>query len=165
MQKAAAVVNAGDVVMIGNGIYTDTNRASNSAVLSITKSGRPDAWITWKAIPGHHPQLRPVGWNGISISGSYHIIDGLTITGMNDSLTLLAALNDAKNPTPNPAFNTNGITVEGRKNKPDAKPHHVIIRNCSISKCPGGGVTVLEGDYVTIECSTTHGICVMPVQE
>jgi hypothetical protein len=60
-------------------------------------------------------------------------------------------LNDAKNPTPNPAFNSNGISIDGRKNSPDAKPHHVIIRNCSVSKCPGGGISGLEVDYLTVE--------------
>jgi hypothetical protein len=151
LRKAASVANAGDVVMIGNGIYTDTNRASNNAVLAITQPGRPDAWITWKSIPGHHPVIEPVGWNGIVITGSYHILDGLTIIGKNDSITLIDALNDAKNPTPNPAFNSNGISIDGRKNSPDAKPHHVIIRNCSVSKCPGGGISGLEVDYLTVE--------------
>ncbi len=151
LRKAAALAVAGDVVLIGNGIYGDTGRANNSSVLSITQSGQPGAWITWKAIPGQHPEIHPIGWNGIVISGSYHIIDGLTIVGKNDSITLLDALNDAKKATPNPAFNTNGISVEGRKNSADSKPHHIIIRNCSVSKCPGGGIALLEADYVTVE--------------
>ncbi len=139
------------MVLIGNGTYTDTSRTSNSAVLSISQSGTPNACITWKAIPGHHPQIKPLGWNGIVISGSYHIIDGLTITGANDSLTLLDALKDAKKSAPNPAFNTNGISIDGRNNSPGNKPHHIVIRNCSVSKCPGGGIVALEADYVTVE--------------
>lgn len=151
LKKAADVAGPGDIVMIGDGVYTDTNKSNGSAVLSITKSGLPNAWITWKAMAAQHPQIHPAGWNGIAVSGSYIIIDGLTVVGANDSITLLDALNDAKKVVPNPAFNTNGISIEGRNNRPDSKPHHIIIKNCSVSKCPGGGITALEADYVTIE--------------
>lgn len=151
LRKAASVAAAGDIVWIGNGTYSDTSRASGSAVLPITQSGTPNAWITWKAIAGHQPIIVPTGWNGIVITGSYHILDGLNIIGRNDSITLIAALNDAKNSTPDPAYNSNGISIDGRRNSPDAKPHHVIIRNCTVAKCPGGGITLLEGDYMTIE--------------
>jgi len=151
LKKAATVAEAGDVVMIGNGIYTDSARESNSTVLDIKQSGRPDAWITWKAIAGHHPELRPLGWNGIHISGSYHILDGLTVVGGNDGITLKDALADGLKSTPDPRFNTNGIFVNGRLNSPKNKPHHVIIRNCSVSKCPGGGIVGIETDYFTVE--------------
>ncbi|WP_040005743.1 hypothetical protein [Fibrisoma limi] len=144
LQKAAELVEPGDVVWIGDGTYTNDDTGNGSAVLSITRSGRPDAWISWKARPGHKPVVRPVGWNGIHVSGSYHILEGLTVVGNNDSIVLLAAQEDAKKPKPNPFFNTNGIFVNGRLNKPDQKPHHVIIRNCSVSKCAGGGLSGLK---------------------
>ena len=151
LQKAADLVQAGDKVLIDKGIYTNADKSNGSAVLSIKSSGKPNAWITWQALKGTKPDIRPTGWCGIDISGSYHIIDGLTVTGSNDSIVLLAAQEDAKKPKPNPYFNTNGIVVNGRNNKPDAKPHHVIIRNCVVTKCPGGGVVGLETDYLTVE--------------
>lgn len=151
LQKAAEAVQPGQTVWISNGIYSSTNVAEHSTVLNIEKSGGPDAWITWKAKPGHHPELRPVGWNGIHISGSYHIIDGLTVTGRNDSIALVDALADAKKTQPDPKFNTNGIFVNGRQRNENEKPHHVIIRNCTVSKCPGGGIVMIETDYVTVE--------------
>lgn len=151
LQKAAGLVNPGDVVLIGNGIYTNSDKADGSAVLNITSSGKPDAWITWKAAPGQRPEIRPGGWAGIQISGSYHIIDGLSVIGGNDSIVLLQAQEDAKKPRPDPRFNTNGIFVNGRNHKPDEKPHHVIIRNCTVCKCPGGGIVGIEMDYLTIE--------------
>lgn len=151
LKKAESVVKPGDTVLIGNGIYTDDESSNGHTVLSIRTSGLPDAWITWKAMPGHQPEIHPKGWAGIEISGSYHILDGLTVIGGNDAITLLEALEDAKKPTPNPKFNTNGIFVNGRNNKPDEKPHHIIIRNCTVGKNPGGGITVIEADYVTIE--------------
>ena len=157
LQKAADLVQAGDKVLIDKGIYTNTDKSSGSVVVSIKSSGKPDAWITWQALQGAKPDIRPTGWGGISILGSYHITDGLTVTGSNDSIVLLTAQEDVKKTTPNPYFNTNGIVVDGRKNKPDAKPHHVIIRNCVVTKCSGGGVVGLETDYLTVEDCLVSG--------
>lgn len=151
LQKAADQVAPGDLVVIDEGIYTNNDSHSGSAVLTLKTSGRPDAWITWKAKPGTHPVINPKGWSGIQVLGSYQIIEGLNVTGANDSITLLAAMENAKNPKPDPHYNTNGITVDGRNCKPDEKPHHIIIQGCRVSKCPGGGITMLETDYVTVE--------------
>jgi hypothetical protein len=151
LKKAASVVEPGDTVLIGDGTYSDADTGGGSAVLTLSKPGRPNAWITWKAQPGQHPVIRPSGWQGIAIRTSYQVLDGLTVIGNNDSITLIDALKDAEQPKPDPRFNTNGITVEGRQNSPDAKPHHVIIRRCEVAKCAGGGIAVLEADYVTVE--------------
>ncbi len=151
LQKAADLVQPGDVVWIENGTYTNADKGDGSAVLSIKTSGKPDAWITWKARPGHRPEIRPTGWNGIHVSGSYHILDGLTVLGNNESTVLLAAQEDAKKPKADPYFNTNGIFVEGRRKAPDAKPHHVTIRHCTVAKCAGGGIVGIEMDYFTVE--------------
>ncbi len=151
LKKAAAMVEPGDTVLIGDGTYSDADTAGGSAVLTLSKPGRSDAWITWKAQPGQRPVIRPSGWQGIAIRTSYQVLDGLTVVGNNDSITLIDALKDAQQPKPDPRFNTNGITVEGRQNAPDAKPHHIIIRNCEVAKCAGGGIAVLEADYVTVE--------------
>jgi hypothetical protein len=151
LQKAAGVVEPGDTVLIGDGVYsTPTNDASGN-VVTITRSGRPDAWITWQAAPGARPQVRPTGWGGIVVTGSYHVIDGLAVVGGNDSLTLLDALADAKSSKPGARFNTNGILLNGRLRKPDEKPHHLTVRRCSVGKMPGGGIVALEADYLTVE--------------
>lgn len=150
LQKAADLVEPGDVVHIGNGIYTSAD-ARKEAVLEIDRSGTPEAWVTWKALEGHKHQIRPSGWSGILIHADYHVLDGLTVVGFNDSIALKHAIEDAQKPTPNGYFNTNGILVDGRLNAPDAKPHHIIIRNCVVCKCAGGGITGLEMDYLTIE--------------
>ncbi|RRB13836.1 choice-of-anchor Q domain-containing protein [Larkinella knui] len=151
LQKAANLVEPGDVVLISNGTYTNADLSNGSAVLNITRSGTSDAWITWKARPGHHPEIRPVGWAGIQISGSYTIIDGLRVIGHNDSIVLLKAQEDGKKPTPDPYYNTNGIFFNGRGRKPGEKPHHLIIRHCVVGKCPGGGIVGIEIDYFTVE--------------
>jgi hypothetical protein len=151
LQKAADLVQPGDVVLMGNGTYTNSEKGNGSAVLNITRSGKPDAWITWKARPAHKPEIRPVGWCGIQVSGSYNVIDGLTVIGNNDAIVLLKAQEDAKKPTPDPYFNTNGIFFNGRGKKPDEKPHHLIVRNCVVGKCAGGGIVGIEMDYLTVE--------------
>ncbi|WP_080058419.1 right-handed parallel beta-helix repeat-containing protein [Spirosoma aerolatum] len=151
LQKAAEQVQPGDVVLVGNGTYTNAEKGNGSAVLNITRSGKPEAWITWKARPGHHPEVHPVGWCGIQISGSYNVLDGLNVIGNNDSIVLLKAQEDAKKPKPDPYFNTNGIFFNGRNNPPDAKPHHLIVRNCTVAKCAGGGIVGIEIDYLTVE--------------
>lgn len=151
LQKAADLVQPGDLVWIGDGTYSNADQSNGSAVLSITRSGRSDAWITWKARPGHRPEIRPTGWAGIQVSGSYHLIEGLNVIGNNDAIVLLHALEDAKKEKPNPFFNTNGIFINGRTRKPEEKPHHVIVRNCTVGKCAGGGIIAIETDYVTIE--------------
>jgi hypothetical protein len=151
LQRAELQVKPGDVVLVGDGTYTNTDRKDGGAVLDITRSGTPEAWITWKARPGHKPTVRASGWVGIQVKGSYQVIDGFHVMGFNDAIVLLKAQEDAKNAKPDPHFNTNGILVEGRRNPPDAKPHHIVIRNCVVGKNPGGGISVLEADYVTIE--------------
>ncbi len=152
LKKAASVVQPGDTVLIGDGIYTDSDPALHfGSVLTISTSGRPDAWITWRARPGHRPEIRPDCWNGIVVNASYQLIEGLAITGQNDSLTLIDARADATRPEGAPRFNMNGLIIDGRQLPPDQKPHHVIVRNCVVSKCSGGGIVALETDYVTIE--------------
>lgn len=151
LKKAETHVQPGDTVLIGDGTYTDADIKGDSAVVTLSVSGKPGAWITWKALPGQHPVIRPIGWNGISITASYQVLDGLTVIGNNDAITLLDALKDSQAPAPNPHFNTNGICVEGRKSAPNAKPHHTIIRNCTVGKCSGGGIAGLETDYLTVE--------------
>lgn len=154
LQKAHDLVEPGDVVLVGNGTYLSDPKADKvggSSMLLITKSGKPDAWITWKAQPGHKPVLRPRGWSGIDVRGSYHIIEGFTLLGANDEIVLLHALESAMKGEANPYFNTNGIIVEGRRNTPENKPHHVTIRKNIVGKFPGGGVTMIEADHWTVE--------------
>ena len=160
LQRAADVVNPGDVVNIGDGDYTMEGQDDNEAVVDITRSGTPDAWITWRAIPGQTPVVRPSDcWSGIRIRASYQIIEGISVIGINDSIALKYAIADLGNKSPDPRYNTNGIFMEGRRCPSDSKPHHVIIRNCTVAKCPGGGITMIEGDYFTVEDCIVYNNC------
>lgn len=153
LQKAEAVVKPGDVVLIGGGVYEGDPKArgEGSALLAINVSGRPDAWITWKARPGETPELRPRQWSGIEIHGSYHVVEGLTLIGGNDEVSLVEAIAGSKVSPKESRFNTNGIFIEGRRSSPGAKPHHIVIRRNTVGKMPGGGIVAIEADHVTIE--------------
>lgn len=151
LQHAAGVVQPGDTVLVGDGVYTSDDRSDGGAVLVIKRSGTADKWITWKAAPGAKPEIRPVGWGGITVHASYQIIDGLRVIGANDGIVLLKAQEDTKNAKADPYFNTNGIYVNGRPMPPDQKPHHVVIRNCVVGKLPGAGLNAIEADYITME--------------
>ncbi|MFD6820805.1 DUF1565 domain-containing protein [Streptomyces sp. NPDC060085] len=50
LQKAADLVGPGDVVAVMNGTYTEPRKGSN--VLTIKRSGRPGASITFTVYPG-----------------------------------------------------------------------------------------------------------------
>ncbi|MBC7565523.1 MAG: right-handed parallel beta-helix repeat-containing protein [Pedobacter sp.] len=151
LQKAAELTMPGDTVIIDNGIYNDANFTNGSSVVNIYLSGKPGAYITWKAKAGSHPLINPSKWGGITVTASYIELKGLTVLGMNDSITLLDGITDSKNKVPDPRYNTNGIIIEGRKNRADSKPHHVTVSKCIVGKCPGGGIVGLEADYLTIE--------------
>ncbi|TCC88739.1 hypothetical protein EZ428_19080 [Pedobacter frigiditerrae] len=151
LQSAADLTKPGDTVIVADGIYDSSTANNGHSILTLRTSGTVDKYITFKAKLGATPEIRPFSWGGITILGSYINIEGLKVIGNNDSITLIDAISDTKNKTPNAKYNTNGIIVEGRENAPDKKPHHIRISNCEVGKCPGGGITVLEGDYVTIE--------------
>lgn len=146
IQQAADIVNPGDIVLVRAGTYTN---APNSNVVTITRSGTPSAWITFKNYPGEVPKIRFSWWTGIKISGSasYIEINGFEIQGNNDSVTLAQA--ELQGCTPNPAMNGSGIDVDGR-NSGTAKPHHLRFLNNIVYDCGGGGIAIIQADYVTI---------------
>ncbi len=153
LAKAASLVDPGDTVWVMDGVYT--NSWPTGDVVHLTRSGSAAAWIAWRALPGHRPEIRFNGWNGIRISGSYQILDGLTITGNNANVTLTQAEADYDNATPDPRFNGNGILADGRG--ATAKPHHIAIRNCTVRACGGGGIAMIQSDHITIEDCRVHG--------
>lgn len=95
--------------------------------------------------------IHPRSWTGILINASYHVFDGLTIQGCNDSITLKHAIDDSKKKNPSGYYNTKGIYVNGRLNGVNDKPHHIAIKNCSIHDCAGGGIVLIETDYITVD--------------
>ena len=154
IERATYAVAPGDTVFIRNGIYTKIY--PESLIVFLTISGTATNPITFKNYPGETPvlQLNSTNWAGISLNGNdYIIIDGLTIIGNNDNITLAYAINQQLNIN-NPATSGSGIAINSEYNNATNKPHHNIVRNCTISKCGGGGIYTYNADYSTIENNT-----------
>ena len=149
IQRAADVTKPGDTVFIMNGIYKRDDPTCN--IVNITRSGKPDAWITYQAFPGHSPELKSKNLNAIMIDGaSYIAIDGLSMKGGSDNINLEYALSQKDN-LKNPETSGNGIEIA---EKGDQKPHHITISRCKIYNFCGGGILSRHADYVTIEDNT-----------
>jgi parallel beta-helix repeat protein len=160
IQKGADYANAGDTVLVMDGIYT--NLPTNGEVVFLNKSGNATNWIIFKNYPNHHPKIKFNTWAAFSIQpGTAFVeINGFEIQGNNDNVTLANALNQfhsCNNPgtdaDPYQAeFNGNGIAADGRYSSPGfAKPHHIRILNNIVYDCGGGGISAIQSDYITIK--------------
>ena len=150
IQKAADITNPGDTVLIMNGVYT--NLAKAPSVVSIKRSGTANAWIRYKAYPGHLPKIKHNTWNGILISSgaSYIEINGLEVIGNNANITLDYALSQKTNRS-NPLTSGNCINIDGRAN---GHVHHIRILNNKVHDCGGAGIGALQADYVKVDNNT-----------
>lgn len=158
LQKAGDLVQAGDTVYVMNGTYEQT-KYFNSPILNIyKKNGTSDAPITFTAYPGHDPVIKSANFQAIQVmASSYIVIEGLTLVGNNDQITLKYAQEQQAN-TNNPATNGLGIYV-GPDNKTGIRSHHVVIKDNTISKFPSSGIATSSADYVTIENNLVFETC------
>ncbi|MFF3595199.1 right-handed parallel beta-helix repeat-containing protein [Kitasatospora indigofera] len=111
--------------------------------------------ITYQAHPGSKPVLRPVtSWDGINIVGASYIkVTGLEIAGNAPRLALDAAEHHAL--SDDALYNTNCLTV--RRDKPGGPiPHDVEIAGNDFHGCPGGGISAIDADGVTIRDNRVH---------
>ncbi len=147
IQRAADLTNPGDTVLIMNGVYK--NAHPTGSVVDIKRSGKSNAWITYKAYPGHRPKLKHNGWHGIQIynGASYVEVNGLEVEGNNDNISYAYARSQRYN-TSNPLTNGNCISIDGSKNR---RPHHIRILNNKVHNCGGVGIVGIESDYLTID--------------
>nr|MDZ8058737.1 choice-of-anchor Q domain-containing protein [Nostoc sp. EkiNYC01] len=144
-QRAADLTKPGDTVLLMNGEYT--NAPGRGAVIDIKHSGTANAWITFKAYPGHFPKIRHNTWHGVVISkgASYIEVNGLEIIGNTQNVTLAYATTQKYN-TSNPLTNGNCLTVNGRS----GNSHHIKILNNKVHDCSGAGISAIQSDYLTI---------------
>jgi len=157
LQKAADVVKAGDTVYVMNGTY-EQSKYPNTPVLNINqKHGTEDAPITFKALPGHNPLIKSTNFQAINIAGSsYIVIEGITMVGANDQITLEYAKSQQNNLN-NPLTNGAGIYIQ--PDKSNNSSHHITIRGNTITKFPAGGISTKEADYIIIENNTVSETC------
>jgi uncharacterized protein YfiM (DUF2279 family) len=146
IQKAASVTNPGDTVLVMNGTYTNVH---SGWVVNITRSGKPNAWITYKAYPGHTPKIKHNAWHGILIDhgASYIRVSGFEIEGNSKNITLEYAQSQQSNPL-NPLSNGNCLSIDGRRY---GHSHHINISRNKIHDCAGAGISVIQADYVTVD--------------
>ncbi|HYX33357.1 MAG TPA: right-handed parallel beta-helix repeat-containing protein [Oligoflexus sp.] len=153
LQYAHGKLKPGQTLLVGTGEYKSTNYA----VLAITKSGTPDAWITYRNFPGQSPKIVSTvrkNWSGIEVrQASYIVIEGFELAGHSKDVTLEGALAEMRKPTP--YASSSGISVESRDlSKPIA--HHIVVRNNYIHDHPLNGVAMMGADYVTVEDNRIH---------
>lgn len=153
VQKAADSTAPGDVVQLMNGTYEDPGTGRD--IVNITRSGTPEAPITYEAHPGHKPVLHPVsGWHGIRITGASHIkISGLEVAGNSENVDLAQAKQEAGKKKP--VFNTNCIGAYKDEKTGKASTHLEITGN-HVHHCPGGGISAIDADHVTIDRNRVH---------
>lgn len=150
IRKAANTTQPGDIVNVADGVYT--NSCAGCPVADITRSGAADAWIVYRAWPGAHPHIHFTGWAAFSLHGgaSYIQITGFDIRGSRTVARFETCRAQALESNPDPLCNGNGISIDGRQDGA-AKPHHIRIDHNRIWQCAGGGVAVMQADYVTTE--------------
>lgn len=152
LAKADSKLAPGDTITVLDGTYPAG---------AITKSGKPDAWITVRARHrrkaifslAESARLNPGNpgveeWNGFGLVGvSYIKLVGLSVQGWN--------------PTHAPVGSGSGISIQSC--------HHILVKDCRVSDCSGAGIggspehwignQKIEGpeDFITIEDNEVSG--------
>ncbi len=173
LQHAADLTNPGDIVYAMSGTYT----TSSTYVLWITRSGTPNAWITYQAYPGQHPVIQ-VGnntwsWAGIAVSApspnngvtstGYIVISGFEVIGNNANVSWAKAQANANNGS-DATTNSTGIDIGLEWTAPapwtatsPANTHHIVVQNNVVHDNPLGGIGVAGSDYTTVQGNTVYG--------
>jgi hypothetical protein len=109
---------------------------------------------------GQHPEIVSRVWNAIELgpTAAYIEIDGFAITGNDQNVSRESALRrgSADKPAPDPTYDGNCISIDGRKGTATSRPHHIRILNNVIGNCGGGGISTIQADYVTISANTVY---------
>ncbi len=152
LDRVNELAKPGDVFLLTAGIYE-----LGQDPPSLSCSGTASEPIRIEAVPGARPRLRFEGWSGMRLGPgcAYVEVSGLDIEGPARFLTLAEAQTTEK-PQLIGRLNGNGLTIDGRKadEEQQSRPHHITLRNLRIWGCPGGGISAIQSDYVTIEGCT-----------
>jgi hypothetical protein len=152
LQKAADVAKAGDTVYIMPGEYKNSDPGQN--VVTISQSGTADAPITFKAFdPNDRPVIKVRNYAGVEVAGSYINLDGLIVQGNRsefDGMTVEQV--DAWQKSQgrfNPVTSGSGIVIGSFFRQ--SYPTHVKVANSVVRDLPGGGISTVRADYITVE--------------
>jgi len=134
--------------------------------VNLKGTGSPAAWIVLRNYPGQKPELRSTDWNIVKMGAgskehpsevaapAYIEIRGLTVRGNSDEVAAkhIDQVGKAVSIT-----NGNGIGVDGRFMS--NKPHHIRIADNEVTRCCGGGISVIHGDCIQVENNYVHQNC------
>uniref|UniRef100_UPI003B5AB889 hypothetical protein n=1 Tax=Shewanella gaetbuli TaxID=220752 RepID=UPI003B5AB889 len=155
LQAAEKKTQPGDTVYVLNGTYTNE---FGKHILKITQSGTAENWIRYMAYPDHKPVLRSSSTGGIYIHGaSYLLIDGLTLIGPQDDITLEEAI-EYQDIKEHPVATNTGIALKPLKleNGKYQYGHHLVIQNNNVSKFNCNGIGFTRGDYLLVQNNKVH---------
>lgn len=175
IQKAHSVTNPGDTVLIH---ASEIPYGYEEGVITLTRSGLPEAYITYKAAEGERPVINSNGkWNTIVVRGSYIKLEDLDVEGIADHVSYddAWAIFYGKSVEPGePGYiegygdnismgNTNGINISPESDLNDAErilvPHHVEVRNCVFNMLSAGSLGTSQSDYIIFENNTVTNNC------
>lgn len=149
-----ALTIPGDTVLVMNGTYTEPN--FRAPIAYIDKSGKPDAYITYKNYPGHRPKIKSRNITGIRLVGaSYIVIEGFDVEGSRSEVSFEEAdrlLCDE--PDSSERVNIahgNGIDIVAEYSDVNKISHHIIVRNNRVYNFGSSGIGAQRADYLTIE--------------
>jgi Right handed beta helix region/Ricin-type beta-trefoil lectin domain-like len=163
LQQAADTTVPGDTVLVkADQLYETTTWYD--ANLIISRSGQPNAPITFKAYPGDRPHLKAAGYAGISVNGASYIrIEGFEVEGnsalLNDATAQAVACRGTNDSLETGAAQGNGISVGPALDStgtPTSRPHHVVVHDNRVHSFGGSGIEMLGMDYVTVENNVVY---------
>ena len=184
IKKALDASQAGDVICVMGGTYTNTGSATNK--IDIRRGGTPAAWVVLKNYPGQSPVISSEAWNAIALgTGSSNAFDsttpaiayvevrGLHVVGSSAKVGSRSAPDGPYDPAaPNAdqygpyatyiglvdgRTNGNGIGIDGRYMA--NRPHDIRIADNVVEQCAGGGIGALEADRIVIENNVVRDNC------
>jgi hypothetical protein len=154
-----ALTIPGDTVLVMNGSYTEPDFRAPVAYLD--KSGKPDAYITYKNYPGHRPKIKSRNITGIRLVGaSYVVIEGFDVEGSRSEVSFEEAdrlLCDEPDSSEHVNIaHGNGIDIVADYTNPNQISHHIIVRNNRVYNFGSSGIGAQRADYLTIENNVVY---------
>lgn len=144
LQGILSSATPGETIQLGSGTYSP---------FTVSNSGTQGQPITIQAAPGATPIVAAgtSAWAGVQISANWVTVQGLSIQGQAQNMSLAAAQSAGLGGS---TYNTNGIQVGTVGAAPVA---HVQILNDKITNMPGGGIVGVYADYLTFMGNNVTG--------
>src|SRR5919109_1759957 len=153
IQKAADVVNPGDVVIVGEGVYTDDDR--DGSIVRIRRGGRPNELVTFRAESRWKARLDGQGGRaakGIELDNDvgYVRIEGFEIYGVANVGSPTTGRGSASGIDPHDGGHDSQIV---------GNHIHHVGNVCTLSTNTNGqGGIFVQGPNVTVEGNLIHDI-------